>query len=103
MFSIILVNVWRGLPFFAISFLAGLQTIPPELYGTVQGRMADFLAERLALTIDGEPAAPVLERINFLRRTLRSSTIVDPPEELSIFTAQLGAIFIVPCQSPSAR
>ena len=28
MFSIILVNVWRGLPFFAISFLAGLQTIP---------------------------------------------------------------------------
>ena len=32
MFSIILVNVWRGMPFFAISFLAGLQTIPPELY-----------------------------------------------------------------------
>jgi multiple sugar transport system permease protein len=32
MFSIILVNVWRGLPFFAISFLAALQTIPPELY-----------------------------------------------------------------------
>ena len=32
MFSVILVNVWRGLPFFAISFLAGLQTIPPELY-----------------------------------------------------------------------
>jgi multiple sugar transport system permease protein len=32
MFSVILVNVWRGLPFFAISFLAGLQTIPQELY-----------------------------------------------------------------------
>jgi len=32
MASVILVNVWRGLPFFAISFLAGLQTIPPELY-----------------------------------------------------------------------
>ncbi len=32
MFSIIMVNVWRGLPFFAISFLAGLQTIPPDLY-----------------------------------------------------------------------
>jgi multiple sugar transport system permease protein len=30
--SVILVNVWRGLPFFAISFLAGLQTIPRELY-----------------------------------------------------------------------
>jgi multiple sugar transport system permease protein len=32
MSSVILVNVWRGLPFFAISFLAALQTIPPELY-----------------------------------------------------------------------
>lgn len=30
--SVILVNVWRGLPFFAISFLAALQTIPSELY-----------------------------------------------------------------------
>ena len=32
MTSVILVNVWRGLPFFAISFLAALQTIPPDLY-----------------------------------------------------------------------
>jgi multiple sugar transport system permease protein len=32
MFSVIMVNVWRGLPFFAISFLAALQTIPQELY-----------------------------------------------------------------------
>lgn len=39
MFSIILVNAWRGLPFFAISFLAGLQTVPPELYdaGNIDG------------------------------------------------------------------
>jgi len=31
MFSIIVVNVWRAVPFFAISLLAGLQTISPEL------------------------------------------------------------------------
>src|SRR5688572_23038791 len=31
MFSVILVNVWRGLPFFAISFLAALQTLPQAL------------------------------------------------------------------------
>lgn len=39
MFSIILVNTWRGIPFFAISFLAGLQTVPPELYdaGDIDG------------------------------------------------------------------
>jgi multiple sugar transport system permease protein len=31
MISIIVVNIWRGVPFFAISLLAGLQTISPEL------------------------------------------------------------------------
>ena len=30
--SIIIANVWRGVPFFAIGFLAGLQTITPTLY-----------------------------------------------------------------------
>ena len=29
--SVIIVNVWRGVPFFAISLLAGLQTVNPEL------------------------------------------------------------------------
>jgi multiple sugar transport system permease protein len=32
MFTVILVNVWRGLPFFAITLLAGLMAIPRELY-----------------------------------------------------------------------
>jgi multiple sugar transport system permease protein len=31
MVSVILVNTWRGLPFFGITILAGLQTIPAEL------------------------------------------------------------------------
>lgn len=32
MISVIIVNAWRGIPFFAISLLAGLQTISPDLY-----------------------------------------------------------------------
>jgi len=32
LFSVILVNAWRGIPFFGITLLAGLQTIPQELY-----------------------------------------------------------------------
>ncbi len=32
MVAVITVNIWRGLPFFAISFLAGLVSIPEELY-----------------------------------------------------------------------
>lgn len=31
MLSIIIVNIWRGVPFFAISLMAGLQTIAPDL------------------------------------------------------------------------
>ena len=30
--SIMTVNVWRGTPFLAITILAGLQTIPRDLY-----------------------------------------------------------------------
>lgn len=30
--SVIAVNVWRGFPFFVITILAGLQTVPQELY-----------------------------------------------------------------------
>jgi multiple sugar transport system permease protein len=32
MIAVIMVNIWRGLPFFAISTLAGLVSIPTELY-----------------------------------------------------------------------
>jgi multiple sugar transport system permease protein len=31
-YSVIFANVWRGVPFIAISLLAGLQTVPPSLY-----------------------------------------------------------------------
>jgi multiple sugar transport system permease protein len=39
MISVIIVNTWRGLPFFGISILAGLQTIPVELHesATIDG------------------------------------------------------------------
>jgi multiple sugar transport system permease protein len=39
MFSIILINTWRGLPFYGITLLAGLQTVPVELYeaATIDG------------------------------------------------------------------
>ena len=37
--SVIFINVWRGLPFYGITLLAGLQTIPPELHeaATIDG------------------------------------------------------------------
>jgi multiple sugar transport system permease protein len=49
MTSLIVVNTWRGLPFYAITLLAGLQTIPLDLYE--------------AATIDG---ASTLDRFRFI-------------------------------------
>jgi multiple sugar transport system permease protein len=39
MISIIVINTWRGLPFYGITLLAGLQTVPVELYeaATIDG------------------------------------------------------------------
>ena len=39
MSSLIVINTWRGLPFYAITLLAGLQTISPELHeaATIDG------------------------------------------------------------------
>jgi multiple sugar transport system permease protein len=36
MASVIVAHAWRAFPFFAISFLAGMQTIPQELYDAAQ-------------------------------------------------------------------
>ena len=37
--SVIFANIWRGIPFVAITLLAGLQTVPPSLYeaATIDG------------------------------------------------------------------
>ena len=32
MLSVIIANVWRGFPFFGVSFLAAMQTVPQDLY-----------------------------------------------------------------------
>ena len=39
MWSLIVVNTWRGMPFYGITLLAGLQTISPDLYeaATIDG------------------------------------------------------------------
>jgi multiple sugar transport system permease protein len=46
LFSVILVNAWRGIPFFGITLLAGLQAIPKELYEATSidgaGKLARF-------------------------------------------------------------
>lgn len=49
--AVILVNVWRGLPFFATVFLAGLLSIPRELYEAAETDGAGPLQSFLWITL----------------------------------------------------
>jgi multiple sugar transport system permease protein len=51
MFSIIVVNTWRGMPFFAISILAGLVSIPQELYEAAKTDGAGPVAQFWHITL----------------------------------------------------
>jgi multiple sugar transport system permease protein len=51
MVSIIIVNSWRGIPFFAITILAALQTIPQELYDAASIDGASPLARLFKITV----------------------------------------------------
>ncbi len=60
MASVIFVNIWRGFPFFGISFLAGMKAIPAELYE--------------AAAVDG--ATPVQRFVHITLPALRNIMII---------------------------
>jgi multiple sugar transport system permease protein len=51
MASVMIVNIWRGIPFFAITILAGLLTIPQELYDAASIDGAGWLRRLVNVTI----------------------------------------------------
>ena len=75
MISIIMVNTWRGLPFFGISILAGLQTIPVDLHesATIDGAGTwAFPLRHPALAAARDPHRDhVLDRHHLLRLPAR--------------------------------
>jgi multiple sugar transport system permease protein len=53
MASVISVNIWRGFPFFGISFLAGMKAIPGELYEAAAVDGANVLQRFRYVTLPG--------------------------------------------------
>jgi multiple sugar transport system permease protein len=51
MTAVVLVNIWRGLPFFAITILAGLVAIPKELYEAAEADGAGAAARFWHVTL----------------------------------------------------
>ncbi|MFW2404498.1 MAG: hypothetical protein ACN4GT_07010 [Gammaproteobacteria bacterium] len=80
--------------------LAGRDTIPVDMQDELKRTVGEFLRGRHEVLIDGEIIEPELARINFLERTLRTSRVVDPPEDMDIDAAILGIIFVYPTVEP---
>jgi ABC-type sugar transport system permease subunit len=53
MASVIFVNIWRGFPFFGISFLAGMKAIPGEMYEAASVDGANAIQRFLHVTLPG--------------------------------------------------
>lgn len=79
--------------------LEGRDTIPVEMQAEVRQKIIDFLSEHHPVTIDGKSAEPAMVRADFLERTLRTSRVIDPPEELDVNAAIMGVKFIYPHES----
>ncbi len=62
--SIILIIVWRELPFTVVTFLAGLQSIPPELYEVARIDGASWRHELIHITLP--LLRPVITIITFM-------------------------------------
>ncbi len=79
--------------------LEGRDTIPVEMQPEIRQKVIDFLNQHHPVTIDGKPAEPAMVRADFLERTLRTSRVIDPPEELDVNAAIMGVKFIYPHES----
>ena len=54
--AVIAASVWRGFPFWFVSILAALQSVPKELYEAAQDRRRQRLAALLVRHLPGHPA-----------------------------------------------
>lgn len=50
----------------------------------------------MPVRIDGQPAVGELDRVHFIFRNLRTSGVIDPPQDLPVVSATLGMIFVYP-------
>jgi hypothetical protein len=76
--------------------LEGAEVIKAAQRGVILERIADYLAGKQPVTINGEIVEPVLDRVNFLSRTLKSSLVVEPGVDINIDSAVVGVIFVYP-------
>ncbi len=75
--------------------LDGQTTIPADRHDEIKDKVVEFLSGHFPVRIDGEPVEGTVDRVNFLRRTLRSSVVVDN-QDLELLPATIGVIYVFP-------
>lgn len=78
--------------------IAPHEPIPAEQRAAFLNDVAEFLASRAKVTIDGEQPAPILDRIHFLKRGLRMTRVLTADEPVNGTDAIIGAIFVYPVE-----
>ena len=76
--------------------LDGKEIIPISQQEEIKQKVADFLADHGSVTVDGRRVDGILDRIHFIRRTLKKTGVIEPPEDLDLVSATLGVIFVYP-------
>jgi hypothetical protein len=74
-------------------------TIPIADQSELKRQVAEFLMDKQTLNIDGRNVEGELDRIHFIRRTLRKTGVIYPDEDLPAVSATLGVIFVYPIES----
>ncbi len=76
--------------------LEGRETITVESQEKLKQRVAEFLSEHGTVFVDNLNVEGQLDRIHFIRRSLRTTGVVDPPQKLDLNAATLGVIYVFP-------
>ena len=79
--------------------LADAAIIRADQRGLILEKIAQFLQDRQPVTINGKQVAPILDRVTFLNRTLKSSMVVESGVDINIDSAVVGVIFVYPVAS----
>ena len=75
--------------------LDGESVIPSDRHEEIKAKVVEFLDDYFPVTIDGQAVEGTLDRVNFLKRTLRSSVVVDN-QDIELLPATLGVIYVFP-------
>lgn len=75
--------------------LEGQDVIRAGQQDEIKRKVVEFLAPHFRVKIDGVAVEGTLDRVNFLRRTLKSSTVVDN-QDIELLPATLGVIYVFP-------